>query len=100
MCNSCSSETFWTISCSNTDYLQIFARSIGLAATTAALTLVIAFPIALWMAFQPPHRRTFLLFVVTVPFWTNLLVRNYAWILLLRNGGVIDRLLQARWAHP
>jgi spermidine/putrescine transport system permease protein len=79
----------------NTDYLQIFARSIGLAATTAVLTLAIAFPIALWMAFQPPHRRTLLLFVVTVPFWTNLLVRNYAWILLLRNGGVIDRLLQA-----
>jgi len=77
----------------NTDYIQIFARSIGLAATTAALTLVIAFPVGLWMAFQPPQRRTFLLFVVTVPFWTNLLVRNYSWILLLRNGGVLDWLL-------
>lgn len=74
----------------NTDYVQIFARSIGLAATTAVLTLLIAFPMALWMAFQPPARRTFLLFVVTVPFWTNLLVRNYSWILMLRNGGVLD----------
>ncbi|MFI5012342.1 MAG: ABC transporter permease [Hyphomicrobiales bacterium] len=74
----------------NTDYMQIFARSIGLAATTAVLTLLIAFPMALWMAFQPPSRRTFLLFVVTVPFWTNLLVRNYSWILMLRNGGVLD----------
>jgi len=77
----------------NTDYLGIFARSIGLAATTAALTLAIAFPTALWMAFQPPARRTFLLFVVTVPFWTNLLVRNYSWVLLLRSGGVLDWLL-------
>jgi spermidine/putrescine transport system permease protein len=79
----------------NTDYLQIFARSFGLAAVTAAITLVIAFPVALWIAFQPPHRRTFLLFVVTVPFWTNILVRNYSWILLLRNGGVLDWLLMS-----
>jgi spermidine/putrescine transport system permease protein len=42
------------------------------------------------MAFQPPSRRTLLLFVVTVPFWTNLLVRNYAWVLILKNGGVLD----------
>jgi len=74
----------------NTDYLGIFARSIGLAAATAVLTLAIAFPTAMWMAFQPPSRRTFLLFVVTVPFWTNLLVRNYSWILILRNGGFLD----------
>ena len=77
----------------NTDYLRIFGRSFGLAAMTAVLTLLIAFPTALWMAFQPPGRRTFLLFVVTVPFWTNLLVRNYSWILLLRNGGVLDWVL-------
>jgi len=74
----------------NTDYIQIFGRSIGLAALTTALTLLIGFPTALWMAFQPASRRTLLVFIVTVPFWTNLLVRNYAWILLLRNGGVID----------
>ncbi len=74
----------------NTDYIRIFLRSIGLAAMTAALTLLVGFPTALWMAFQPPSRRTLLLFIVTVPFWTNLLVRNYSWVLLLRNGGVLD----------
>jgi spermidine/putrescine transport system permease protein len=74
----------------NTDYLQIFARSIGLAAMTTALTLLVGLPTALWMAFQPPSRRILLVFIVTVPFWTNLLVRNYSWILLLRNGGVLD----------
>ena len=77
----------------NTDYLHIFGRSILLAAITTALTLAIGFPTALWMAFQPPRRRTLLVFIVTVPFWTNILVRNYAWILLLRNGGVADWLL-------
>jgi spermidine/putrescine transport system permease protein len=77
----------------NTDYLHIFGRSIGVAAITTAVTLVVAFPMALWMAFQPPRRRLLLVFIVTIPFWTNILVRNYAWILLLRNDGVIDWVL-------
>jgi spermidine/putrescine transport system permease protein len=74
----------------NTDYLHIFARSVGLAAITTVVTFLVAFPMALWMAFQPPRRRMLLVFIVTVPFWTNILVRNYAWILLLRNDGVFD----------
>jgi len=77
----------------NTDYLHIFGRSIVVAAITTAVTLVVGFPMALWMAFQPPRRRLLLLFLVTIPFWTNILVRNYAWILLLRNDGVIDWVL-------
>jgi spermidine/putrescine transport system permease protein len=77
----------------NTDYLRIFARSIWLAGLTTALAGLIAFPTALWMAFQPERRRLLLVFIVTVPFWTNLLVRTYAWILLLRTGGVIEHLL-------
>lgn len=77
----------------NTDYIRIFLRSFSLAATTAVLTLLLGFPTALWMAFQPASRRTLLLFAVTVPFWTNLLVRNYSWVLLLRTGGVLDWVL-------
>jgi spermidine/putrescine transport system permease protein len=78
----------------NTDYLRIFGRSITLAAITTMFTLFIGFPAALWMAFQPVSRRALLVFIVTVPFWTNLLVRNFAWILLLRDGGVIDATLR------
>lgn len=78
----------------NTDYLRIFARSATLAGATAVITLAMGFPTALWMAFQPPRRRQLLLLVVTVPFWTNLLVRNYAWLVLLRNGGLVDQVLQ------
>ena len=77
----------------NTDYLQIFARSVGLAVMTTAITLLIGFPTALYMALQPERRRNLLIFLVTIPFWTNLLVRNYAWILLLRNNGLVDQLL-------
>jgi spermidine/putrescine transport system permease protein len=79
----------------NTDYLQIFARSFGLSLLTAVLALAIGFPTALYMAMQPEGRRNLLIFLVTIPFWTNLLVRNYAWILLLRNSGLVENLL--RW---
>ena len=74
----------------NYDYLQIFLRSFLQSLLTTLICLVIGFPTALYMAMQPERRRNLLVFLVTVPFWTNLLVRNYAWILLLRNGGVID----------
>lgn len=77
----------------NTDYLQIFARSFGLSLLTAVLALAIGFPTALYMAMQPEGRRNLLIFLVTIPFWTNLLVRNYAWILLLRNGGLVEGFL-------
>ncbi len=79
----------------NTDYLQIFARSFLLSVSTTILTLLIGFPTAFYMATRPESRRNWLIFLVTVPFWTNLLVRNYAWILLLRNGGLLENTL--RW---
>eukprot|EP01037_Dinobryon_pediforme_P002094 gene2094-2131_t len=77
----------------NTDYLRIFGRSIWLAGLTTVLCAAIGLPTALWMAFQPQRRRLLLVFIVTVPFWTNLLVRTYAWILLLRTGGVVEQVL-------
>ncbi|CDF86879.1 ABC transporter permease [Pseudomonas knackmussii B13] len=74
----------------NTDYLGIFQRSFWLSLMTTIGCLLIGFPTALYLALQDERRRNMLLFLVTVPFWTNLLVRVYAWILLLRNGGLID----------
>ena len=78
----------------NTDYLSIFSRSFGLAFITTLLTLLVAFPVSFYIALQPPKRRTWLMLLITIPFWTNLLVRTYAWILLLRNGGLIDSSLR------
>lgn len=74
----------------NTDYLQIFQRSFWLSVMTTTGCLLIGFPTALYLALQTERKRNLLLFLVTVPFWTNLLVRVYAWILLLRNGGLVD----------
>ena len=78
----------------NGDYLAIFARSFRLAAITTLLTLAISLPTALYMTTLTRRRAAFVLFLVTIPFWTNLLVRNFAWILILRNGGTLDQVLQ------
>jgi spermidine/putrescine transport system permease protein len=78
----------------NGDYIAIFARSFRLAAITTLLTLAVSLPTALYMTTVSRRRAAFILFLVTVPFWTNLLVRNFAWILILRNGGTLDQSLQ------
>lgn len=78
----------------NSDYIAIFARSFRLAAITTVLTLMVSLPTALYMTTLSRRRAAFILFLVTVPFWTNLLVRNFAWILILRNGGTLDQSLQ------
>lgn len=79
----------------NPDYAQIFLRSFWLSISTTVLCLLFSFPAALYMAMQPPRRRDFLVYLVTLPFWSNLLVRNYAWVLLLRNDGLVDRVVRA-----
>lgn len=71
-------------------YLVIALRSLGIAAATTAITLLVGFPVAVWLAMQPARRRGLLIFLITVPFWANLLIRTYAWILLLRGTGAIN----------
>lgn len=79
----------------NSAYLQIYARSFVLAGITTVFCVIIGFPTALYLVQQPEKRRNMLMFLVTIPFWTNLLVRTYAWILLLRREGLVDYGLQA-----
>ncbi|MGI9306959.1 MAG: ABC transporter permease [Gammaproteobacteria bacterium] len=71
-------------------YPAIFARSFILAAAATALCLAAAFPAAYFIAGQPPHRRGILLLLVTIPFWANLLVRTYCWVLILRDSGLAN----------
>ncbi|SNR83173.1 ABC transporter permease [Pseudomonas segetis] len=74
-------------------YLIIALRSVGIATATTLITLLIGFPVAVWLAMQPIRRRGLLIFLITIPFWANLLIRTYAWILLLRGTGVINNSL-------
>lgn len=73
-----------------TDYIQIFLRSVGLAMFTTIACLLVGFPTAYFIATQPPARRNAWLFLITIPFWTNLLIRTYAMLLILRDQGVIN----------
>lgn len=77
----------------NPTYLRIFLRSILIAAGATGICVVIGFPVAYYMALQPPRRQTLLVFLVTIPFWTNLLIRTYCWILILRDSGVVNSVL-------
>lgn len=71
-------------------YLRILARSIGLALLNTLICLLVGYPFAYWIARQPRQRRPILIFLVMIPFWTNFLVRTYAWMLILRDSGIIN----------
>lgn len=75
-------------------HLSIFARTLGLAIGTTAATLVLGFPTAWFIATRPKRSRSFWLFLVTVPFWCNLLVRTFAIMQLIRNEGMINTMLR------
>ncbi|WP_243093766.1 ABC transporter permease [Thermus thalpophilus] len=89
-------EVVWTFSLENyrrllgfgvlgfsPDNLLALLRTLGVAGITTLLCLVLAFPIAFFIRAQEPRRRYFWLSLVLVPFWTNLVIRTYAWQLLL-----------------
>ena len=76
-------------------YLRVFGESFLTAAVTSVLTLLIGYPFAYAMAKASPKRRTMLMVLVIVPFWTSALIRTYGWIILLRANGPINAALQA-----
>ncbi|WP_437879715.1 ABC transporter permease [Pseudomonas sp. LRF_L74] len=75
-------------------YLAVILRSFKLAAITVLLTLALCYPAAFWVARQPERLRNFCLFLITLPFFTSLIVRLYAWVLILRPSGFINEALQ------
>ena len=72
---------------------SIFARSIGLALGTTVLTLVIGFPTAYFIATRPLSQRNFWLFMISLPFWSNLLVRTFAIMMFIREQGFVNHVL-------
>lgn len=76
-------------------YLNLLWQSIWLSFITTIITLILAFPVALFMARLPRKWRTVMLFLVMIPFWTNFLVRTYALLFLFRGNGPINLLFQA-----
>ncbi len=74
--------------------------SIWIAVVVTAITLVISYPLAYFIATRPRRWRIVLLFGIMIPFWTNFLVRIYAWKVLLGNAGVINQLLEGLGMQP
>jgi spermidine/putrescine transport system permease protein len=74
-------------------HLSILWRSVKLSLITTLLTLMIGFPTAYYISTQPPKRRDLLVFLITIPFWTNILIRTFAIQQVINNEGVINSLL-------
>ena len=74
-------------------YWNIYGRSLFLAGATTVVCLAVGFPLAYVMARSSPRMQNILLLLVMIPFWTNFLVRTYAWIFLLRTEGFFNSML-------
>lgn len=76
-------------------YLGILGKSLAIAALTTLLCLIIGFPVALAIGFSRPAWKVALLIGIMLPFWTNLLIRTYALMAILRDEGLLNQLLLA-----
>ncbi|WP_326535253.1 ABC transporter permease [Pseudorhodoferax sp.] len=74
-------------------YLDIFARTLSISAICTLLTLVIAFPLAYWTSTLSARGANLVMICVLIPFWTSVLVRIAAWIVLLQQNGVVNSAL-------
>ena len=77
----------------DTLYVSILGRSLSLALQTTVFVILLAYPLAFFIARSPAQRRNTLLFLVLVPLWTNFVIRIYAWIMILRTQGVLNSVL-------
>lgn len=78
-------------------YLKIFLKSVWVAALTTILCLVAGFPVALAITFASDKAKAWLLLLIMLPFWTNLLIRTYALIAVLRTEGYVNQGLEWLW---
>ncbi|MFO1208510.1 MAG: ABC transporter permease subunit [Amaricoccus sp.] len=74
-------------------YLNAYLSSLKIAFVSAVLALLVGYPIAYYIARSPDPRRSILLTLVILPFWTSFLLRVYAWQGFLRSNGVINNFL-------
>ena len=74
-------------------YLHILWRSLSCAALTVLLTLILCYPVAFWVSRLPDRWRLVFMFLVTLPFFSSLIVRLYAWLLILKPSGLLNTIL-------
>lgn len=74
-------------------YLKILWRSFGVAVFTTVCCLVCGYPLAYFIAFASEKYKNLFLILLVIPFWTNFLIRTYAWIAILQDQGLFNSLL-------
>jgi putative spermidine/putrescine transport system permease protein len=74
--------------------MTVLARTAMTAATVTAATLLIGYPYAYLMTRVSPRARGILLVIVLIPFWTSVMARNFAWIIILQDGGPVQSLFE------
>lgn len=79
----------------NPQYLTIIGRTIFLAVLTTIICMVVSFPVAYLIAQQTGKTKAILIYLVTLPFWVSMIVRVYAWLIILGNDGIIEKSLRA-----
>ena len=71
-------------------YLDVLRRTFTVSFAVTLLCMFLGFPVAYLLATQPPRRANLLMILVLLPFWTSLLVRTAAWIVLLQEHGLVN----------
>ena len=76
-------------------YVDVLKRTFGMSAVVTVCCLLLGFPLAYMMATQPPRIANVLMIFVLLPFWTSVLVRVAAWLVLLQSEGLVNQALRA-----
>lgn len=77
------------------DFLPTVANSLKYATLTTICAISIAYPVAYWISRYGGRRKPLLIVLVMLPFWTSFVIRTYAWMIILRDNGVVNSTLEA-----
>ena len=77
------------------EFLPTVLNSLKYASATTVLSILISYPIAYWISRYGGRRKVLLLVLVMLPFWTSWVIRTYAWMIILRDNGVVNGILGA-----
>jgi putative spermidine/putrescine transport system permease protein/spermidine/putrescine transport system permease protein len=71
-------------------YIRVFITTFKVSLLTTLICILIGYPLAYFLAMLPPRMAGFFMLAVLLPFWTSLLVRTYAWLVLLQKNGILN----------
>ncbi len=80
------------------EYLDVVAITFKIALITSVISMLVSYPVAYLLVVAPPAVRAVMFTAILLPFWTNVLIRCYAWMLILQTNGIVNDLL-VNWLH-